>query len=418
MNSKNLYFTIFSLILLGFISSCAENSNKCSPSYASNIEQLNEKLYDSYANVAVRENNTTSDDIITPEYFGGSYVKANKLIVMVKNGSPKGIEDIKKRLGTNSNVTFVSCTYSLQELKELNAKLKVSFAKKAALRDEIGWVAVGIRPIQNRIVVYLNNASNKNISKFKNEICNSDKIIFDQLEIEPIEIQKDTIAIDNEISTFSVTNIYLSSLYTCSTTTTAGTTLTATGSVGYRAKLNGHNGFMTASHVLPALGLTVKVNSKACGVVKGVTKGAQTEAAFVMTTNNFTPINTTNWTGTKINPTVVKYTSLINRTVVAEGGMTKKAIEGTVEDIEVAWHVQGESVSGKLDFIVNKAISVKYTNQSLSLRQGDSGCPIYDKSSKNICGCLTGKAVDKNKQKVFIFTSAEIALNSMKATVY
>ncbi len=150
---------------------------------------------------------------------------------MVKNGSPKGIEDIKKRLGTDSNVTFVSCTYSLQELKELNAKLKVSFAKKAALRDEIGWVAVGIRPIQNRIVVYLNNASNKNISKFKNEICNSDKIIFDQLEIEPIEIQKDTVAIDNEISTFSVTNIYLSwQLYTCSTTTTAGTTLTATGS--------------------------------------------------------------------------------------------------------------------------------------------------------------------------------------------
>ncbi|WP_418327642.1 hypothetical protein, partial [Segatella hominis] len=92
-------------------------------------------------------------------------------------------------LGTDSNVTFVSCTYSLQEL---NAKLKVSFAKKAALRDEIGWVAVGIKPIQNRIVVYLNNASNKNISKFKNEICNSDKIIFDQLEIEPIEIQKDT----------------------------------------------------------------------------------------------------------------------------------------------------------------------------------------------------------------------------------
>ena len=38
----------------------------------------------------------------------------------------------------------------------------------------------------------MNNASNKNISKFKNEICNSDKIIFDQLEIEPIEIQKDT----------------------------------------------------------------------------------------------------------------------------------------------------------------------------------------------------------------------------------
>ena len=44
MNSKNLYFTIFSLILLGFISSCVENSNKCRPSYASNIEQLNEKL--------------------------------------------------------------------------------------------------------------------------------------------------------------------------------------------------------------------------------------------------------------------------------------------------------------------------------------------------------------------------------------
>ena len=84
MNSKNLYFTIFSLILLVIISSCTENSNTCGPSYASNIEQLNEKLYESYANITTRGNNTTSDDIITPEYFGGSYVKANKLIVMSK----------------------------------------------------------------------------------------------------------------------------------------------------------------------------------------------------------------------------------------------------------------------------------------------------------------------------------------------
>ena len=209
MNSKNLYFTIFSLILLGIISSCTENSNTCSPSYASNIEQLNEKLYESYANIATRGNNTTSDDIITPEYFGGSYVKANKLIVMVKSRSPKGIEDVKKRLGTDSNVIFESCTYSLQELKDLNAKLEVSLAKKTALRDEIGWVAVGIRPIQNRIVVYLNNVSNKNISKFKNEICNFDKIIFDQLEIEPIEIQKDTIAIDNEITPLNEQLLFL-----------------------------------------------------------------------------------------------------------------------------------------------------------------------------------------------------------------
>ena len=194
---KILYFTIFSLILLGFISSCTEKTNRCSPFYVSNIEQLNEKLYDSYAKIAARGNNTTSDDIITPEYFGGSYVKANKLIVMVKSGSPKGIEDVKKRLGTDSNVIFKSCTYSLQELKELHAKLTVAFAKKAALRDEIGWVAVSIKPIQNRIVVYMNNASNKNISKFKNEICNSDKLIFDQLEIEPIEIQKDTAKDEN-----------------------------------------------------------------------------------------------------------------------------------------------------------------------------------------------------------------------------
>ena len=58
---------------------------------------------------------------------------------MVKNGSPKGIEDIKKRLGTDSNVTFVSCTYSLQELKELNAKLQVSFAKKSCIARR-NWV--------------------------------------------------------------------------------------------------------------------------------------------------------------------------------------------------------------------------------------------------------------------------------------
>ena len=69
-NKKFNYF-VASIILLGIISSCTENSNTCSPSYASNIEQLNEKLYESYANIATRGNNTTSDDIITPEYFGG-----------------------------------------------------------------------------------------------------------------------------------------------------------------------------------------------------------------------------------------------------------------------------------------------------------------------------------------------------------
>lgn len=57
---------------------------------------------------------------------------------MVKNGSPKGIEDIKKRLGTDSNVTFVSCTYSLQELKELNAKLQVSLLRKLHCETKLG----------------------------------------------------------------------------------------------------------------------------------------------------------------------------------------------------------------------------------------------------------------------------------------
>ena len=84
MNSKNLYFTIFSLILLGIISSCTENSNTCSPSYASNIEQLNEKLYESYANIATRGNNTTSDDIITPEYFGAHMSRQINLLLWSK----------------------------------------------------------------------------------------------------------------------------------------------------------------------------------------------------------------------------------------------------------------------------------------------------------------------------------------------
>lgn len=75
---------------------------------------------------------------------------------------------------------------------------------------------------------------------------------------------------------------------------------------------------------------------------------------------------------------------MVNRNVVLEGCITKKAIEAKVYTIDNTREVTLQTVAGKYKFSLSNVVYAKLAVQSVSGRpkDGDSGGVIYDKSTK------------------------------------
>ena len=163
------------------------------------------------------------------------------------------------------------------------------------------------------------------IKQFKKEVIDSPMIIFEEMhEVQDLSyIIVDSIGNDNLLARATAkTNIHLGSEITLS-----GAEYSAIGSVGFRAMKGNDHGFITASHVVPINGLTVNFNSKVCGTSVATTRGPKAEAAFIKVNyNNYYPTNVAQWTKTATAESVISYNNLVNRNVVLEGCITKKAI--------------------------------------------------------------------------------------------
>ena len=160
------------------------------------VTDLSTRLYASYSNRQTRALNKSSDGIVTPNYFGGSYFNGSKLVVLIKNNDKQGIKDVQKRIGTSSFILYKKCSFSLNELNKLNDDLGEIYFNKKSLRDKLGWTAVGINQMENHVIVYLKELCQEKISLFKQEVSSSPMIIFEQMdEIEALNtVQPDSIA--------------------------------------------------------------------------------------------------------------------------------------------------------------------------------------------------------------------------------
>lgn len=429
MKSKTIFNLLLAILCVYSFSNCSSNETTDSEKENNNtqlssakmdsnvdnlITTLSDELYASFSGTETRGMGKTSDEIRTPNYFGGSFQDNSKLVILIKDYDKGGIEDIQKRIGQNSLVLFSKCKYSLSELEQLNDQLGYIYFKNIALREKLGWTAVGISQMDNRVIVYLQDKSERYITTFKKEVSNSPMIIFGQMgKIELLnDLKPDTLVYTR--STSSLTNIFLGSRYSCSSND-----LSTIGSVWYRAKLNGKKGFVTAAHVLPALNLSVRINSNICGSVKKVAKGPATETSFIQVNeSNYYPTNVTQWTKTSLKSSPASYSSLVGKTVTAEGGTSKKAIRGRITKTNMQYNVNCESIADHLNFNITKAVFAEYSNQNIILQHGDSGCPIYD-AAKNICGTLTATSKDVTTRKnFFIFSSAELSMKELGVTMY
>lgn len=195
-----------------------------------------------YYGVSTKNLQDSGEIICFPDYYGGSYLDGNKLVVYVQEGA----NDLPSILTENSNIILKESKFSFNYLSEvLNNMNQIYSASSANLNPVIENIDMfALSETNNRIEVYLKDCSSTEISNFKNYMVDSPAIVFIQSESQNEEF---TIFMDNLNSAMRVT-------YTVNPGSQLGAAkdLNASqtpGSLGYKATYKGKTGFVTAAHV-------------------------------------------------------------------------------------------------------------------------------------------------------------------------
>ena len=172
--------------------SCASSSNsskniECSNDDSTNLEQHSSNgeaealaAWNRFMNTFGYSHNA-SDSIEYPDYYGGAYVKDNKIIVFFKNGIDK--VEAKKELSSRIDLGYVEfreCDYSYAELMNLDEWLFDFFTKDGnkSLLNSLGVDGWSINKDKNRILIKLRECSDFYVSEFKSKVINSPMISF------------------------------------------------------------------------------------------------------------------------------------------------------------------------------------------------------------------------------------------------
>ncbi|WP_455624344.1 hypothetical protein [Parabacteroides sp.] len=119
-----------------------------------------------------------SKSVYFPDYYGGSYLDGNKLVVYIK----KGTENLPLILTENPNIILKESDFSFNYLSSILSEMnKIYLSSGAKLNPVIGNIEMfGLSETNNRIEVYLYDCSNTAISDFKHYMMDSPAICFIQ----------------------------------------------------------------------------------------------------------------------------------------------------------------------------------------------------------------------------------------------
>lgn len=184
-----------------------------------------------------------SDDIRFPDYYGGSYINGNKLVVYIKEGTT----DLPSILTENPDVILKEGKYSFSYLSDILNKMNEIYSSNSAILNPVieNIDMFALSETNNRIEVYLKDCSATAISDFKQYMLDSPAIHFIQAQYQ-----------EEEVINFmeSLKSIMPRKIYTVNPGSQIGSAkdmmsnLTP-GSLGYKATYNKKSGFVTAAHV-------------------------------------------------------------------------------------------------------------------------------------------------------------------------
>lgn len=113
---------------------------------------------------------------IYPDHYGGSYINnEGKLVVYIKEGFA-----VPELLSTDDDIVYENCDYSYNELQcvmdELN---EYKFDNQGNMIAD-NYNEFGLYDENNRVIVKLDELSDEAINNFKENVCDSDAIVFEQ----------------------------------------------------------------------------------------------------------------------------------------------------------------------------------------------------------------------------------------------
>lgn len=278
--------------------------------------------------------NKMTNTITYPIDFGGKYINDNNKLVfqIVKNLNLKSeTQKVIDSISDDYIIEYVDNSYN--ELENVNNKI-INYFQLHEVNDS-NVVANYIDVKNNIVIVELKDNSIKEQELFKENI------------------------IDSKVIKFVKNN----TTETLTTTYNAGGNFGGFCSIGYRAKMNGYDGFVTAGHC-------VYEGQKISGygeTIKSVESGS-IDAAFVKLYSGNSVTNNIQWgyyPSTAVNSTTPGYPNLytVGR-IIAKSGMKTQATVGTIQNVNYTSNTGGHQLTN-------------IVKTSAQCNNGDSGGLVY-----------------------------------------
>ncbi|MDR2043819.1 MAG: S1 family peptidase [Clostridium sp.] len=291
-----------------------------------------------------------------PDYYGGSYINdKGQFVVYVTDDTARPAV-----LSDQEDIVYESCAYSYNELL---AVMEVLNSYKFSCSNTIAsnFNEFGLYDSINRVVVKLDELTEKRIQEFKENVSDSGAIIFEQ-GTGPASME---INVDPGASISSPLG---------------------TGSMGYRAKRDGVEGLVTAGHVISS-GQNLSYNGTVFASCVVSQQSGSADAAFCKITNsNYTPTNTLSGTSNTLSTTISEPGV---GTVINKIGQSTGHTSGSVLAINVTvTFTSGNTISnltsanytsaaGDSGGIVYSYISATNTRLTLGIHTGSDGSTRY-----------------------------------------
>ena len=326
---KFLSLLLSALLAVSFVVSASAAENVVDDGVQESAVAAYDELMASFATTY-----SNSGEKIYPDYYGGSYINdAGQLIVYVTDNVQRPAV-----LSDNANVVYEPCTYSYNEL--LSVMDTLNNYKFSRSNDAIAsnFNEFGLYDSENRIIVKLDDLSEESIKEFKENVCDSAVIKFEQ-GCGPIE---------TEVNVNAGDKISFSG---------------GSASVGYRVKRDGVVGFVTAGHAANSVGKSIMYNGTTIASCEATQQSGNADAAFCAITNSdYSPTNTLSGTSNTLSTTISEpgVGTVINKIGMKTG------------------HTSGKVLSTNVTITFSSGATISnLTSADYESGPGDSGCVVY-----------------------------------------
>ena len=382
------------------------------------LQKLEESLINTfgtdYENIMVKNINSTAiaenleksfdknefNQTVYPDNFGGMYINQNgNLVVNIVNSDNStqtttlSLEYLNKSksLQLDNSIIKNYVEYSYEDLENVNQTIIDYFITNGVTNSN--FISNYIDTISNKVIVELKDISVDEQQKFKNEVVDSEMIEFKQGERVNL---KATYKAGAEISTsgsaYNSSGAYMLVNKYCS--------------IGFRAKYNGTNGYVTAGHCFGFMDYNINLSATASyGTFVKRVYNQSMDAAFISSSHTISNnLQNPGYQASFINTTGSNY--FTTGTAVGSAG----------------YNGYKSGLISSLNYSTTDENGYYHTNlvkTNFSVVQGDSGGPVFTISTSTLTsGCPLIGIVSVGDTSSMGFYSYNSVISSLGLTKY